>query len=326
MTDSEHDDERTARAHRGVDRRTFLRAGATLGAGLAVPGLASATPGNGGRGGRGEQGGRGDGFPPEGITDWGDAVNLGDGQARTLTTATPSGNPKYHGVLFEEDAFSGLPSASDLENADDDEYADKYGLDGLATTIHRRWSQEFFVPFPDADTAVTFLGLNWNPEGHPGAGGAWGVPHFDVHFHFESPSTVDAITGSGEPNYELPAKYVPANYGRGPVAEERVVTDMGEHLADLTAPEFGGGEFASTLIWGVYDVDGDGIAEQTFVEPMLTREYLRDASGVDRRSIVEPETYVNAGTYPTSYCVRAVPSRDAVAVYVEAFEARDGDA
>lgn len=299
--------------HSDYGRRQFLQttAAATLLGGGVVG--ASATPGRGG------------GFPPAGITEWGPSVTLGDGSARTFTTATPSGNPKYQGVLFDRAAFEGLPSAADLANAPAGVYDDKYGPEGQALPIHHRYSLEFFVPLPEAAaTPFTFLGLNWNPNGHP-PGPVWGVPHFDIHFHTPPAGSVDAITGPAAPDYDVPARYVPEGYARGPVVEERVITDMGEHLADTTAPEFSGGTFTNTLIWGLGDPDGDGTAEHTFVEPMITRAFLRDHSGIDRREIAQPAAYARDGTLPMAYSVRDVPSRDAVAVVLEDFEAVDGE-
>lgn len=304
-------DTTTRRSERATTRRrSVLRAAVAAGVGLtAVTGTAI--------------GRRGGGFPPRGTTDWGPDVRLGAGTARTFTTVTPSGVPKYHGVLLDRDALDGLPTAAALA-ADEDTYTDKYGQRGLATEIHHRWSLSFFVPFPATDaTPFSFLGLNWNPNGHP-PDPVWGVPHFDVHFHTLAPSTVDAIDGPRAATYDLPAEYLPEGYVRPPSPDERVITDMGEHLADPDAPEFGGGEFTNTLIWGAYDPDDDGVGALTFVEPMLIRAYLREHAGVDRRSIPQPDTYARPGPYPTAYAVRDVPSRDAIAVTVGAFESTEG--
>ena len=307
---------RGATDSRRVGRRRFLQVAATTGAVLGAIGTASATPAR--------SNGKAVGFPPAGTTEWSDPVTLGDGEAKTFTTVTPSGTPKYHGLYLERDALDGLPSAADLAD-DADSYTDKYGATGEALEIHHKWSLEFFVPFPATDaTPFTFLGLNWNPDGHP-PDPVWGVPHFDIHFHMLPTATVDAITGPAAPTYSLPEEYIPEGYARGPVVDERVITDMGEHMAPGSAPELNGGTFTNTLIWGAYDPDGDETAELTFVEPMITRAYLRDHRGVDRRAIPHPETHATAGTYPTTYSVRDVPSDDAIAVVVQAFEDFEGD-
>ena len=294
-----------------VRRRTFL--------GSVAGGLALGASGVAAAGGDGP----GTGFPPPDITTWGRTVNLGDGTARTFTSVTPAGEPRYHGVVLTRDALAGLPSAADLENAGDDAYTDKYGANGEALVVHGKWSQEFFVPFPATDaTPFTFLGLNWNPGGHPPPG-VYTVPHFDVHFHTLAPGTVDAITGPRPAGFELPGERIPAGYSRAPSPETGtplVITDMGEHLVDFSAPEFSGGEFANTLIWGAFDVDGDGTGELTFVEPMVTRASLRDLGGLDRRAIPQPETFAREGPYPTAYSVRDLPDRDALAITIEAFD------
>ncbi|WP_250139914.1 hypothetical protein [Halosolutus amylolyticus] len=264
-------------------------------------------------------------FPPAGITEWGDPVTLGNGEVKTFTTSTPSGSPKQYGLFIERDALEGLPSAEALANSGDDEYTDKYGPNGQSLIIHYKWSQEFFLPFPKTDsTPFTFLGLHWNPGGHPPEG-VWTVPHFDIHFHMLPTDTVDAITGPAAPAYDLPARYIPTGYARGPVVDERVITDMGEHMVDPTVPEMNGGTFTNTLIWGAYDPDGDGTAELTFVEPMITRAFLRGHSGTDRRKIAQPETYAKSGRYPTAYAVRDVPEQDAIAVSIENFSEFQGD-
>ncbi|WP_089816289.1 hypothetical protein [Halomicrobium zhouii] len=293
-----------------IGRRRFLATVATTGAVIGTSGLASADAG--------------DTFPPNGITEWGTPVNLGNGEVRTFTTATPSGRPKYHGLLMDRSALEGLPSAAELEQSGAQRYTTKYGPDGESVVIHHKWSQEFFIPFPQTpSTPFTFLGLNWNPEGHPPPM-AWEVPHFDIHFHMLPTDTVDAIVGPAAPTYDLPSTYIPDGYGRGPIVEERVITDMGEHMVDATVPEMNGGEFSNTLIWGAYDPDDDGTAELTFVEPMITRKYFREHSDTDRRGIAQPETYATAGTYPTAYAVRDVPDRDAIAVTIENFKQFSG--
>uniref|UniRef100_A0A7D5KYN5 DUF5602 domain-containing protein n=1 Tax=Natrinema halophilum TaxID=1699371 RepID=A0A7D5KYN5_9EURY len=296
-------------------RRRFLRAIPVAAAGLGTSGLGSASDTS-------DLDRKGEFLP--GITKWGDHVRLGNGRARSFTTGTRSGGPTHHGLYIERAVLDGLPSAGDLEAAGESRYSDKYGPTGRALPIHHRWSQEFFLPLPASTaTPFTFLGVNWNPAGHPPV---WSAPHLDIHFHMLPAATVDAITGPTAPSYELPAEYLPGGFVRSPVVDERVITDMGEHLVDPTVPEMNGGTFTNTLIWGASDPDGDGTAELTFVEPMLTREYLRAHSGTESRPIAQPTTYARAGTYPTRYSVRDVPGADAIAITIDSFESFEGDA
>ncbi|ESP89979.1 hypothetical protein [Candidatus Halobonum tyrrellensis] len=272
-----------------------------------------------------DDGGASGWVPPSGTTEYGRAVTVGDGRVRPFTTVTAAGEPRYHGVLFDRDALVGLPSADELAAAADDAETDKYRAGGQARRIHRRWSREYFVPFPAAEgTPFTFLGLNWNPNGHPGGDGAWGVPHFDVHFHTLDPATVDAVEGPTAPPYDdIPSERVPEGYVRGPAVDERYVTDMGEHLAPSDAPELPGSPeaFTATLVQGFVGV-GDGRTDPrlAFVEPMVTREYLRGVDGTERFAVARPDELPHDLRHPTAYSVRDVPSADAVAVVLEAFE------
>ncbi|MFC6758169.1 MULTISPECIES: hypothetical protein [Haloarcula] len=299
-----------------LSRRQLLRA-AAAGTLLASGSVAA-----------GASGDDGDGFPPEGITTYGEAVTLGGGEVTPFTTATPDGVPKYHGVEFDREVVTGsLPSADDLaadRTIDDPTYDDTYAPTGQALEVHRRESLQFFVPFPDAEaTPFTFLGLNWNPDGHPGGGGAWAKPHFDVHFHMLGTDTVDAIDGPEYAPYDgIPDEQIPSGYNRSPpdAAAERYITDMGEHLAPADAPELPGnpGAFTNTLIQGFVGVDGE--PELAFVEPMLTREYLRELEGTERTDVPQPAVYPHDCHHPTAYSVRADPAGGTITVALEGFE------
>lgn len=304
---------RDANRQRSSSRRTFVRTVVGSGTALAVTGTVtgsgSATDGR---------------FPPRDATAWSDPVPLGNGTVRTFTTVAPSGTPKYHGVFLERDALTGLPSAAALRRRSQrGAPGDKYGPNGEAIEIHHAWSQEFFVPFPETSaTPVTFLGLNWNPEGHPPPG-TYDRPHFDIHFHMLEAETVDAIEGLRPASYTVPESRLPEGYTRVPAPalddEFAVVTDMGEHLVDLESPEFSGGEFTQTLIWGAYDANDDGCGELTFVEPMLTKSFLENVTGSNRYEIPQPDAYPASGVYPTAYAVRDVPAANAIAITIESF-------
>ncbi|AFO57686.1 MULTISPECIES: hypothetical protein [unclassified Natrinema] len=301
------DGRRTAR------RRTFLRAVPYVGTAITATGTVAGSVTD-------------RDFPPPTRTEWSEPVSLGNGELRTFTTVSPSGDPTYHGVVLDRDALTGLPSAAVLRTrAERGDSGNKYGPTGAALEIHHAWSQEFFVPFPEtAATPFTFLGLSWNPEGHPPPG-TYDVPHIDVHFHMLEAATVDAITGLNAASYTIPEPRLPEGYTRVPEpslgGEFAVVTDMGEHLVDADSPAGPGDEFTATLIWGAYETSGDGRGELTFVEPMVTKRYLETVTGTDRYEIPQPTLYPTAGAYPTAYAVRDVPNDDAIAITIEAFTA-----
>ncbi|SMO63887.1 hypothetical protein [Halorubrum cibi] len=338
------------------DRRTLLGSavtGSALLGGIGVTGAAGQGNGKGrGKGRSNEDGNDGSGgFPPDGITEYGRAVNLGDGRVRTFTSETSSGEPKYHGVEFDRDAFDGLPEADDLADADNRAETDKYREDGQAATVHFKESLQFFVPFPDAaETPFTFLGLNWNPGGHFGGKGAWLKPHFDVHFHMLDPATVDAIEGPGLPPYDtgndeytsgpgpddegkvtetnFDFDQLPEGYERAPdpVVDQRYIRDMGEHTAPSDAPELPDGPddvgdpdgFSNTLIQGfVGDEEGSRLA---FVEPMVTLEFLEGFDGTEKYDVPQPREYPHDLRHPRGYSVRDLPSKDAIAIVLEDFE------
>lgn len=338
-------------------RRAFIRSAVAGTALVGGSGMVAGTPGNGPGEDDSGNGDGGKGFPPEGVTEYGDGVDLGDGEVRTFTTETPSGEPKYHGVEFERSALEGLPNDKALGTAigdeTDDTYDDKYGKSGEALTVHFKNSLEFFVPFPDAEgTPFTFLGLNWNPGGHPGGVGAWEKPHFDIHFNTLGAETVDAIEGPQLPPYDeitgwdddgvpmiesaLEESQIPADYDRSPpvAVKERYITDMGEHTAPVDAPELPDAPdesgdpdaFSNTLIQGFVGVDdeGDGLGDNprlAFVEPMITKEFLKGHTGTEEYEVPQPAVYPYEDTHhPTGYSVRDVPSRDSVVVAVQDFE------
>ena len=330
-TSDESDRQRT------TGRRSFVRAAVAGTALVGGSGMVAGKPGNSGNGSGGKGGGNGNGggkgFPPNGITEYGRSVDLGDGEVRTFTTETPSGNPKYHGVELDRSALEGLPSADDLEGADNRDETDKYRAGGQATEVHFKQSLQFFVPFPDAEeTPFTFLGLNWNPKGHPGGGGAWERKHFDIHFHTLDTDVIDGIKGPDYSPYdEIPDEKIPEGYNRPPasVAGERYITDMGEHLAPADAPEIPAnpGAFTNTLIQGFIGVneEGDDLGKNprlAFVEPMITREFLRDHSGTENYDVPQPDEYPydEPTHHPTGYSVRDVPAKDAVVVAIQEFE------
>lgn len=323
-TDEKSDRQRT------IGRRAVLRsavAGSALaGASGVVSGGSEKNKDRNEKGRGGDDSDDGTGFPPKGITEYGESVELGDGEVRTFTAETPSANPKYHGVEFDRAALEGLPEADELKGAD--EYDDKYGSTGEALEVHRKQSLEFFVEFPDAEeTPFTFLGLNWNPDGHPGGKGAWLKPHFDIHFNTLGTEVIDAIEGPKPSPYdEIPSEQIPEGYNRSPppAADERYITDMGEHLAPGDAPELPGNPdaFTNTLIQGFVGVGEDDTPRLAFVEPMITLDFLRDHEETENYEIPQPDEYPydDPTQHPTEYAVRDVPANDTVTVVIQEFE------
>jgi hypothetical protein len=217
---------------------------------------------------------------------------------------------------------------------------------------HREEEFAAHLHFPeDIDThQFTFNGFHYNPEGHAPPG-IYGVPHFDFHFYFIEEEVVEGITGGPLPDflpfigladYEVPdEEFLP-----GYMFEEHrlIVKEMGEHLLDGTAPEFNGGEFTHTNVYGVYDpaidpedpddfediddldledvpvYEGDGTGRLHFVEPMITTDFISNDLGEDMEvDIATPETFPIADDYPTTYVMKP-DGEGGVFVSVDDFE------
>lgn len=262
----------------GVSRRAALKNGAVAGAllaggtavvgGTAFTGTARAHP-----------------KPDNHDLIWGDDIDYLDGEVRTYATTNPQGNLSSLGVYVDDEALT------------------TFDQDQLGHHLH--------LP-EEVDThQFTFVGFHYNPEGHPPPD-IYTVPHFDFHFYTIPEETVEEIVT--EPaTYSIPDAQIPEDYQRLPVLDTDdddqpdtplVEEEMGEHLADLTSPEFqDDGEFTHTMIYGAYDTDGDGTGQITFVEPMVTVEFLENLDDEVEVDMNTPEEYATADDYPTQYVI-----------------------
>ena len=252
------------------------------------------------------------GFAYSSKTQWGDAVPLGQGQARTFVTLDDNGKPEAIGISLSAAALSGLPA------------------DTTAMTI----------PFPDAAQSTVFdhLMLDWNPQGHEPPG-VYDVPHFDFHFYLVPEAQVSAIApgqcttadNSMIPNppgmvpvtcdefatgmKPLAASIAPPDYQLVPA----LVPEMGNHLMDMTAPEFNGTPFTYTWIYGVWD------GTITFFEPMITQAFLQSQPNISQ-PIKMPQDMPKAGWYPTEFDIHYLADSDSLVISLEAFKWFDAPA
>lgn len=267
-------------------------------------------------------------FPSGPRTHWGRPERMGDGVMATFAAIGSGGRPKRVGVWFTADALSGL-AGDDGETGDHEEHqADA----GNAFPVHA-----VDLPMPatlrETDAPIVFAGIDWNPRGHPPFE-VYTLPHFDFHFYFVDRATVDAdvppggcdADGDGQPDAVVPCDVnekglkplAPDQSPPGYVSTEDVVPRMGNHWVLADAPELRGERFTHTLIWGSFD------GELTFVEPMITREFLRGLrAGREHMVVTEiamPEAFPEAGLYPTEYVIRRVRDPDSYVVYLRSFE------
>jgi hypothetical protein len=158
------------------------------------------------------------------------------------------------------------------------------------------------------------------------------VPHFDFHFYTMSREDRLAITSPPAADMcndnvygipvvpldcaqldkamaPLPADQQPPNHTTVGAVEPA----MGNHMVDLSSPEFNGGEFANTFIFGTWDGD------LTFWEPMITVDFLMSVRHKCFR-FENPEAAPEAGWYPGKYCVEYNPGHDQYTITLREFE------
>lgn len=194
---------------------------------------------------------------------------LGKGVVRAWVKENKDGIPVSVGVNLSEKALENLPEDPAV-----------YVLE---------------LPSNKGQNFYTHVLLDWNPEGHVPPG-IYDVPHFDVHFYIipnEDRLNIEADDLAEFANAPS-SQYIPSLYLKVPGGEP----GMGAHWVDLLSPEFNGGTFTKTFIWGSYD------GRFIFWEPMVTLDYLRylkSNPGSGPVPIRQPASYQQTGYYATHY-------------------------
>lgn len=235
--------------------------------------------------------------------------------------------PKAIGIVFHANALEGLPAA----HSDGHHCFDRNNDGTIDSKEECFGSHEWVIPLPSeaarrADIPFKWVGLNWNPHGHIPPG-VYDLPHFDIHFYIEPIEKVFAIApGPCGPEFvrcdqfkiatrPLPSNYMHADYK----SVDAVAPAMGNHLIDLTSPEFRKMKFTRTWIYGTYD------GRVTFYEEMVTRDYLltRPAACFPLKS---PPAVAVRGYYPTQSCIRYDAGAGEHTVSMEGFVLREASA
>jgi hypothetical protein len=216
---------------------------------------------------------------------YGPPLKVGDGMARAYVVldAKAGQAPAELGIALDEKALDGLPT------------------DGMMYAFDLQLPAQSPAPY-------RFAELDWNPHGHVPPG-VYTVPHFDFHFYMVPRSARDAIDPAN-PQFAAQASNLPTGdlvppfyVVPGPPAAV-AVPRMGVHWSDVRSPELQGllgnpagyQPFTKTFIYGSWD------GNFTFLEPMVTREYLlTHPDAVSPISV--PARYAQSGWYPTSYRV-----------------------
>lgn len=250
-------------------------------------------------------------------------ADLGKGTVSSYAEFDRGGTPAVLGIVLSRSALEGLPTAgSDRHHCFD---RNKDGVVDFATECEETY--EFVIPLPDAvarrsDIPFKWVLLNWNPVGHIPPG-VYDVPHFDVHFVMEPIANVFAIeAGACGPEFvrcdqfQIAKKPVPPNYVPPDFRDvDAVVPAMGNHLVDLTGPEFQKQPFTHSFIYGVYE------GRVIFQEVMLTRAFLLSMPGTCV-PIKTAQAVAVSGFYPTVYCMRFDARTDELTVSLERFVSR----
>lgn len=255
----------------------------------------------------------------------GDAQRMGAGEVRSYAELDAGGKPTAIGIEFGPGAFDGLPAARNTTSRCFD--LDTNGR--IDETGECEGDTEFRLALPAAladrgEVPFRWIGLNWNPEGHPPE--FWAPPHFDMHFYMVSRAEIDGIRVGGCPIFidcedlkratmAVPPRYVAADH----VDVKAAVSMMGNHLIDVRSPEMGNPPkpFTHTWIYGAYD------GHITFYEPMITRAFLRGRPDLCA-PIRQPAAWERAGLYPTEYCMRTEDAGKVTRVSLEGLVHRGG--
>ena len=213
-------------------------------------------------------------------TFYGAPQSIGNGAVKTYTTLDDAGNPTEVGIRMSAASLDGLPKED---------------------TVPPRM---FMLDFPKQASATPFdhVMLNWNSHGHEPAV-LFGKPHFDMHFYMVDPRTVQQIDPTNADFATRAAhlpdqKYVPRDYVTPPGSlAENTVPAMGLHWLD-SAEGFVPGkyDFKQTLVNGSWD------GTYTFIEPMMTREWMLTKPAM-HAEIKQPQAYQKNAYYPTTYSV-----------------------
>jgi hypothetical protein len=207
----------------------------------------------------------------------GTPVRIGDGVAKTMVRASVDGHPNAISIVFTPGMLDGLPAPA-------------HGAPDVA----------FVLPMPTQGpkTPVKHVVINWNAHGHQPAQ-VYDVPHFDFHFYMVDEEHQKKVLfnddqASGDPAQQPPTELLPVGYK---VPPGTAVSGMGVHAVNLASHEFHGKPFTTTFIYGYYE------KRLTFVEPMITVDYLRSKPSF-RESIARPQSYSFDGQYPSAYGVK----------------------
>jgi Domain of unknown function (DUF5602) len=195
----------------------------------------------------------------------GPEVVVGNGYARSFITISNAGEPQELGIIFTNEALSGLPTVNT-----------PYVLE-----LHNKALES---------TPFEHVSLGWSANGHP-LPNSFIAPHFDVRFFMMSLAERLAIPAPPSPGFTNlpPTGYMPANY-----FPDAPVPQLGLHWTDKSFTA--GIPVNHTLILGSFD------GAFTFVSPIVVRTDLVSGQSFSI-SYAQPQSFARHSYYPTKYNV-----------------------
>lgn len=210
---------------------------------------------------------------PQAHTHYGTMANFGLGKAQSYVNMDANDLPLEVGVNLNKAAYESIESQADF-------------------------SANLNVP-AEVENLMGFkhVFFNWNQHGHEPMP-VYTIPHFDVHFYYQTQAEREAIMpwdtikGNSYPaGNHMPATYVPGG----------LVPQMGNHWIDVFSGELNGETFTETFLFGSYD------GKVSFLEPMITKDYIDEKLGTFEKEIKQPAVYELTGKYyPTKFGVKKV--------------------
>jgi hypothetical protein len=241
-------------------------------------------------------------------TIFGDKTSLLGGSARTYVQIQNDGKPRALGLEFTSSMLSNLPYVPpfDGNNCFDINGDGELSFDMPMPECAGGYQAILFFPakiVKRANVPFKWFLLNWNPTGH-GPPHVYDRPHFDFHFfimdyidrNFIRVGPCGFVVDCDDFRTAIkpvPPRFVPPNYRSFDAVEPR----MGNHLVDVTSPEFTGGVFTRTFVYGSYN------GNVTFLEPMITLAFLESRPS-ECLPVKQPAAYKVTGYYPTKYCTQ----------------------
>lgn len=216
---------------------------------------------------------------------------LGDGTVQAWVEVDGAGNPVAIGATLTEEALNNLPDAGKMLSLQMPEQA----ANTLFDHIYVVWSlgNPFIEPYND-------------------------IPKFEFFFYMVSETERGSVAGNQYESAPMPASLLPPGYENydGGNGNGFIVFLKGVCFFDSAAPEWNGGEFTHSVVYGSYQ------RQLTFLGPHISEEYLRSQPDATF-DIKQPESVQRPGYYPTKYNIKYDAGKQEYEVKLDAFVERD---